>query len=1434
METLRLGMDVGSTTVKVVVVDGEEQCLYKSYERHYSEILKTGIDMLKEVNGLFPGRDFKMVFTGSGGMGLAEKLGMPFVQEVIALTEAIEKYIPQTDVAIELGGEDAKITYLGAGSEQRMNGVCAGGTGAFIDQMAQLLRVEVNELNEMAKKYNTIYPIASRCGVFAKTDVQPLINEGAAVSDIAVSIFQAVVNQTISGLACGRPIKGKVAFLGGPLTFMSELRNRFIDALRLAPEDVIFPDNSQYFVALGTAELAKKETITHKLEAILTDFKEKDLTSENISTLPPLFRDEEDYRVFRERHDRAKVNQVSFEEARPPFFLGVDAGSTTSKMALIDSNGDLVWSFYGSNEGKPLTNIVKQFLNLYKQHPKLKIARSGVTGYGEGLIKAALKIDEGEIETVAHFKAANFFQPGVDFILDIGGQDMKSLQVKDGVITSIMLNEACSSGCGSFIETYANSLSLPVVEFAKMALFAPSPVDLGTRCTVFMNSKIKQAQKDGASVGDISAGVSYSVIKNALYKVIKLKNVNELGERIVVQGGTFYNDAVLRSFELTIGREVIRPDIAGIMGAFGMALISRERYAEEEESTLLGLKDLNKFNYENDMRRCGLCGNNCLLTISSFPTGDYFVSGNRCERGAGIAEEAKNKLPNLYEYTYNRLFNPYHPLDRSIARRGTIGIPRALNIYAHYPLWFTFFTELGFRVELSNRSSKKIYESGMESIPSESMCYPAKITNGHVMNLLKKGVKTIFYPSIPYDIKEEETAENHYNCPIVTSYPEVIENNIDEIRGEDITFIHPFLPIYDQSKMALRLYDSLKQYFDISKREITHALEKAYDELARYKRDIQEKGEDTVSKMREKGQRGIVLAGRPYHVDPEINHGIPEMMTQLGLVVLSEESISKLAEEKDQLRVVNQWVYHSRLYNAAEFVKSEPNIELVQLTSFGCGLDAITTDQVKEILDRHGKIYTLIKIDEINNLGAARIRARSLLAAMNERAKQVQDVERKPVLKTTAFTKEMKDYTLLAPQMSPIHFQFLKEAFRSQGYNLEVLQDISNKGMDLGLQFVNNDACYPTLIVIGQVLEALRSGKYDTGKVAILMTQTGGGCRATNYIALMTKALHDAGYPDIPIIPITASKNLEKSTGFKMTLPFLHRVLMAVIYGDVLMRVYRSTKAYEKEPGSAEALYRNWIEKIDESVYSGKFRQFNTNLQKIIQEFDELPRVDVKKPRVGIVGEILVKFHPFANNQVVDFLEQEGAEVVVPDLLDFFLYSLYSNIFRVDSLAGKKKEKTLATWTINALEVYRRSARNALRKSKHFHEQATIGSLTEGAKPILSLGNSMGEGWFLTGEMVELIDSGVENIVCVQPFGCLPNHITGKGVIKELNKRYRNANIVAVDYDPGASEVNQINRVRLMLSKAYKNLEKEQADQQPVTSAVMSQSPEVEATLSDL
>lgn len=1408
-----LGIDIGSTTIKIIVVDKDGIYLYKNYARHYSELLKTLLLMLCEVDKILPDESFKIMITGSGGLGVSVKLHLPFIQEVIALVEAIEKYIPKTDTAIELGGEDAKITYLGANSEQRMNGVCAGGTGAFIDQMAQLMHVEISELNELAKNYSIIYPIASRCGVFAKTDIQPLINEGAAIEDIAISIFQAVVNQTISGLACGRSIKGKIAFLGGPLTFLSELRNRFIYSLDLKDDEIIFPENSQYFVALGAAEIAaQRNDKIFVLKGILEFLDKDDFKNEKRELLPPLFKDKTDYKIFRKRHEKAKVKKISYKNGIAPFFLGIDAGSTTSKIALIDSTGALVWSYYGSNEGKPLKNTVKYLTNLYSEIPNLKIARSGVTGYGEGLLKVALNIDEAEIETVAHFKAADFFCHGVDFILDIGGQDIKCLKVSEGVIVNIMLNEACSSGCGSFIETYAQSLFIPVKKFAKMAILSQEPVDLGTRCTVFMNSKIKQAQKDGATIEDISAGIAYSVVRNALYKVIKIKNTNDLGKKIVVQGGTFYNDAVLRSFERIIEKEVICPDIAGIMGAFGMALISRERYFKGEKSTLLPKEELNSFKYKNDIKRCDLCGNNCLLTITNFTGDKFFVSGNRCERGSGLVERSKKQLPNLYKYTYERLFNEYHSLDKSQATRGIIGIPRGLNIYAHYPLWHTFFTDLGFRVKLSDRSSKKLYELGMESIPSESLCYPAKIINGHVINLIKKGINVIFYPSIPYDIKEQENAENHYNCPIVTSYPEVIKNNMEEIKDNAINFIHPFLPIYDKKRMVKKLYEIFLPYYpDLTKKEVKVALRKGYIALNRYKEDIQTNGRDALNYIHENKLKGVVLAGRPYHVDPEINHGIPEMMNQLGLAVLSEEAVANIPEEviKDKLRVVNQWVYHSRLYNAAEFVKNEPNIELVQLTSFGCGLDAITSDQVFEILDRYGKIYTLIKIDEINNLGAARIRVRSLLAAMKEREKRdIIPAKRKEIVDTPVFTKEMKGYTLLCPEMSPIHFQFFSQAFKAHGYNLKILHHVSKNAMNLALQYVNNDACYPALIVIGQILEAIKSGKYDTNKIAILMTQTGGGCRATNYIALLKKALIDSGHLNIPIIPVTAVSNLEKSTGFKVSLGFLSRILMAVIYGDVLLRILRATRPYEKEKASTDVLYNYWIGKCKNNIYNGKFKQFNNDVKNMIKDFDELARINIKKPKIGVVGEILVKFHPYANNNIVEFLEKEGSEVIVPDLLDFILYSLYSNIFRSDELAGKEKDKQLGYFMINILEIYRKAARKALRTSKHFTEQATIKSLTECAKPILSLGNISGEGWLLTGEMVELIKSGVNNIVCVQPFACLPNHITGKGIIKELQRRFKFVNIAAIDYDPGISEVNQVNRLKLMLSKAYKNIDK--------------------------
>lgn len=1402
----RLGIDIGSTTVKVAVIDEQHNILFSDYQRHFAKIQETLASLLKKAKDQIGEMTFAPTVTGSGGLAISSYLEIPFCQEVVCVSTALQDYAPHTDVAIELGGEDAKIIYFTNGIDQRMNGVCAGGTGSFIDQMASLLQTDASGLNEYAKNYDTIYPIAARCGVFAKTDIQPLINEGATKENLAASIFQAVVNQTISGLACGKPIRGNVAFLGGPLHFLPELKNAFIRTLHLKDEEVIAPTHSHLFAAVGAA-LNAKDDMTTDFEHLLKQFEKKIELQQEVDRLEPLFASERDYKDFLKEHNRHVVKRGDLSTYKGNCYLGIDAGSTTTKVALAGEDGELLYSYYNNNNGSPLIAVIEALHEIHDQMPDTaKIVCSCSTGYGEHLIKAALNLDYGEVETIAHYYAAAFFDPEVDCILDIGGQDMKCIQINNGVVDNVMLNEACSSGCGSFIETFAKSLNHSVEEFAKVALMAKHPIDLGSRCTVFMNSKVKQAQKEGASVGDISAGLAYSVIKNALYKVIKLTNPEDLGKHIVVQGGTFYNDAVLRSFERISGCHAVRPDIAGIMGAFGSALIARERYEKGYKTSMLSFEDIFALSVETSMTRCKGCTNHCLLTINKFSNGRRYITGNRCERGIGKEPNADH-IPNLYDYKLHRTFD-YEPLSEEEAKRGIIGIPRVLNIYENYPFWYTFFTNLGFRVILSPESSRKIYELGIESIPSESECYPAKLAHGHVMWLIEQGVKDIFYPCIPYEREEMEGTNNHYNCPIVTSYAENIKNNMEELTTKNINFMNPFLALDNEDALKPRLWEELKQHYeDITSDEVDRAVTRAYEELQQVRDDIQNKGEEVLAYLAESGRTGIVLCGRPYHIDPEINHGIPELITSYGIAVLTEDSISHLSKVERPLNVSDQWMYHSRLYAAANYAKANKQLEVIQLNSFGCGLDAVTTDTVKDILTKSGRIYTVLKIDEVNNLGAARIRIRSLISAVRVRKKH--RIQPKPVsaaIKRVEFTKEMaKDYTILVPQMSPIHFAFLEPALRSCGYKAKILPQGGMDDVNTGLKYVNNDACYPSLIVIGQLMNALLSGKYDTNKVALAISQTGGGCRATNYISFIRRALEKAGFGHIPVIGIS-TQGIEKNSGFKFTPSLLNKAVQAIVYGDLFMRVVYRTRPYEKKPGSVNKLHKQWEAKCKRDVAKGNFLTFQKNIKGIIRDFDRIPLKNIKKPRVGVVGEILVKFLPDANNHLVELLEREGAEAVVPDLLDFFMYGFYNSNFKYRYLGKSKSTAIVCNSAIWVVERYRQTLRKELAKSKRFDPPAYIKDLAAYARPFVSIGNQTGEGWFLTGEMIELIHSGAPNIVCTQPFACLPNHVVGKGVIKELRQSFPEANIVAIDYDPGASEVNQINRIKLMLSAAEKNL----------------------------
>lgn len=1597
---LRVGLDIGSTTVKAVVLDQTDALdgvLFSDYRRHHANVRATVAGLLEDIHKELVARDrgdesIRLAITGSGGLALADNLHVPFVQEVIAETRAIDQEYPQADVIIELGGEDAKITYLKPTPEQRMNGSCAGGTGAFIDQMATLLDTDAAGLNDMAKSYETLYPIASRCGVFAKTDLQPLINDGAAKPDLAASIFTAVATQTIAGLASGRPIHGTVIFLGGPLFFMSELREAFHRALEGKVDEFIVPTDAHLYVAFGSALLAGEpdqlEDGVHfearTCEDILENLEDLKNLPANTPTMPPLFPTEAEREAFNERHHREHVHIGTLEGAIGPHFLGIDAGSTTIKATLVNDDREIVWSSYATNEGSPLTaavNIVKKIQNELPQDAW--IARSCATGYGEGLITTGLHLDEGVVETMAHYRGAEMASPGVTAVIDIGGQDMKYLAISDGVIDSIAVNEACSSGCGSFLQTFAQSMGLTIQEFTQAALNSRHPVDLGSRCTVFMNSSVKQAQKEGASMEDIAAGLCYSVVRNALYKVIKLRDSGELGDTVVVQGGTFLNDAVLRAFELLTEREVTRPNIAGLMGAYGAALTARMHYSdvsdgldgEPDDAANTGIKqividgvthtasniisgeDLDHLSMTSERDVCKLCQNHCKLTITTFQDGSRYVTGNRCERG-GDSKKQRSDRPNLYDYKYKRCF-AYRRLTDKKATRGEIGIPRVLNMYENYPFWFTLLTSLGFKVMISGRSSHELFETGIESIASENICYPAKLVHGHVKWLLNKGIKTIFYPCVSYEENLVPDTDNHYNCPVVANYPVVIGANMPELREEGVRYMRPYFNMANHELMIDRIVEEFA-WADVTREEAETAVKAAYAENEVFKHDVQMEGLKALAYMKEHNCRGIVLAGRPYHIDPEVNHGIPETICALGMVVLSEDSICELqpgqklalseflaeGEEdprkknangfrhvgdrkvtKMPLRVTNQWAYHSRLYAAANFVASYPGLELVQLNSFGCGLDAITTDQVSEILADKADVYTMLKIDEVSNLGAAKIRLRSLKAAVEERernhkravaasmptkqdqpgnADAVADAKAKldevkaqlkaaeaelkaaetaaikqagqggfrktgsaaptpgrqimldtvmkanPKLteavkaasrraaengigesregKKTAhnsatmskyanripFGKDMKDYTIVAPQMSPIHFSLVESVIRSGGYKFDILKHASRDDVEIGLKYVNNDACYPAIMVIGQLVNAILEGKYDPDTTALAITQTGGMCRATNYFGLIRKALVDAGYPQIPVIAIS-TQGIEDNPGFKATPSLLHRAVKALVIGDLLMKCLYRVRPYEVTAGSADKLYETWDvivrETLEHHGFSKTARKFigkgylpyQELVKEIVRSFDKLPLKDEpRKVRVGVVGEILVKYQPDANNHVVDVIESQDCEAVVPGIMEFMTTRPYIADWNEHYL-GMGGSKLGYALMRKGLDLYLNPVRKAIGLANgKFSQDLPMPELVKKAGEVTSVGVQAGEGWLLTAEILELIESGCPNVICAQPFACLPNHVTGRGMFGKIRRLHPEANIVSIDYDPGASEANQLNRIKLMISAAKK------------------------------
>ena len=1411
-----LGLDLGSTTVKYVLLDDDGRIVSKDYCRHGAAVYETAVALLQNIAKQYPSTPFFMALAGSASLDVAEGIGAEFEQEVVATSLAIRRLAPETDVAIELGGEDAKIIYLTNGMELRMNEVCAGGTGAFIDQMAALLDTDAAGLNKLAAGFKTLYPIASRCGVFAKTDVVPLLNSGARKEDVAVSILQAVVDQTIGGLACGRPIRGHVAFLGGPLHFLPELKKRFIESLGLTPDNTVHFDDGQYVVAIGAATSAQSDSAprtkprnAHTADDWIALIKSHKAGARRKAVLPALFSTAEEYEQFKVSHNTRTTPQINLEDATGDLWLGVDLGSTTVKGVLIDEKKRIAASWYRSNSGDVLNTLVPKVAELLGKIPQgAHIRGVCTTGYGADLAASVLDTPLHEVETIAHLKAASYLYPDTTYVIDIGGQDMKCMQTRDGLIEGIKLNEACSSGCGAFIQTFAKSLGLTLSDFVHKALFAKTPADLGTRCTVFMNSRVKQAQREGAGIGEIAAGLCYSVIRNALYKVLRLKSPKDLGDHVVVQGGAFINDALLRVLEIELKRPVVRPDISGLMGAFGCALIAQEKTSRENvPSPVFSAKSLSELQVTTRSFHCKGCNNRCMLTMSRFSNGKKFISGNRCDFGARGGNKKKERdLWNLYRWKYENLFSG-DVLPEENAPRGTIGIPRALNMFEHYPFWRAFFNELGFHVLLSPDSNKSIFNSGLTSMPSQSVCFPAKLAHGHIKWLASHGARKIWFPCVPWEQRQFKESDNTFACPVVAGYPEVTRLNAELPEDEQSQILTPFV-LLDDKKVLVR--NVLSCFPSIPVKEIEAAYERGKTALEKWREELQKQGELIFTEALAHGKTVVLLAGRPYHCDPYINHGLADYITSLGVAVVSEDSVAHLAPDPGKLRVVNQWAFHARLYRAAALAASEPLVELVQLTNFGCGIDAITTDQIAEMLAPAGKLYTLLKIDEGDSLGPAKIRLASLLAAVSEKKEPSRKVNqhtaslRETEENETVFTRPMrKTRTILAPQMSPIHFPILEAALNASGFQLKLLPEVSQEAINTGLSVVNNDACYPAIITIGQLIHALKSGQYDPEGTALILAQTCGPCRATNYIALLKRALAESGFLKTPVVSFSGSA-INVQPGFSLTPLSLRRLVIAMLYGDMLQRLYFATKSHEIFEGDADSLLKKWTTRAREVAARNSAREFEQDMKRMVREFASIAQDDREKPRVGIVGEILLKYHPDANRHIAENIMKEGGEPVMTDIADFFMYCLSDYVLKHKLADGKLSKALVSSFLMNRIDSLRKAMREALAGTPYM-PIADFRHLANSVKGIVSLAEQAGEGWLLTAELIDFVRSGVPNVLCLQPFGCLPNHITGKGVIKAVREKFPTSNIMAIDFDAGNSEANVANRIKLFMSIAREN-----------------------------
>lgn len=1403
----RAGLDVGSTTIKLFIIDAQGQIVYKDYQRHHTQIQASLLKMFELVRDTSGNVDLRLAVSGSAGIGLSERFGWSFIQEVVAASEVIKQHYPQVRSLIDIGGEDSKLIFLtpGKAPDIRMNGNCAGGTGAFIDQMAGLLNVSLKELNRLAEDHKHLYPIASRCGVFAKTDIQNLLSRHIPKTDIAASVFHAVAIQTMNALSRGYDISPKVMFIGGPFTFLPYMTEIFKHDLKLNNQDVITTEHPAYLPAWGAAIDADSRTINidQLIEKVSTF---KGVVNQNTKSIKPLFDSEQDFQQWHKRRVQYRVPCTAIKDyPSQQAFLGIDSGSTTSKVCLIGDHQELLFADYRNNDGNPIEAVYQALKKLKTEidtsGKTLNIKHTTITGYGEDLIKAALNAETGVVETIAHFMAARHFNPKVSFVLDIGGQDMKAIFVENGSIQRIELNESCSSGCGSFIETFSRSLNYPVSDFAEMACRAESPADLGTRCTVFMNSKVKQSLREQASIEDIAAGLSISVIKNALYKVLKLKRPDELGKHIVVQGGTFRNLSVHRALEQLSGREVICSDRPEMMGAYGAALTAQTLYdnrqtGQANSPVLTQLESL--LDYSSKSQTCKACVNHCRITRFTFANGRHFYSGNKCEAVFSNKGSSKAKGQNLFQDKLKLLF------DRPSTRKEghlTLGIPRVLNLFENYPFWHSLLTESGFNVQLSPESTMPVYELGSGTVMSDSICFPAKLVHGHIMALAKQEVDRIFYPFAVYESSEFKDADNTYNCPIVSSYADVIRSAINTERRFNIPLDSPVVHFGDTALLRKACWQYLKG-LKVKKKTFLKAFDKALDSQQKYKNELRRRAEAIINYAQSRNELLVVLAGRPYHADPLINHKTPEILEHLGVHIITEDAIpldddSKLGE----LQIRSQWSYPNRIFKAAKWVAAQNDkIQMAQFNSFGCGPDVIALDEASEILAAAGKNNSLIRIDEITATGSVRLRLRSMVESLALRSTEKRPQKQR--LTTAVFEAKDKTRVILAPQFSYIYNYFLPTIFELAGYKLVNLPPPDQHSIDYGLKYTNNEICYPATIIVGDVMKALQSGKYRREDIAIGITQTGGQCRASSYLALIKKGMTAAGFEDIPVVSVsTSGGTLNPQPGFEINwMKILKIVFVAALYADSLQKLYYASIVREVKKGSSKQLLDKYLEAVQFFVREQNVSAIYELLKQAVDEFNQLSINDKIYPKIGIVGEIYVKYNTFGNHHAVDWLVEQGVEVVVPPLLEFFIQGFVNMDSDIKHHLDHRKRSNYLVYFFEHLanRHIRRTQRimAAYRFNQPFHN---LRHIAKRAERILSLANQFGEGWLIPADIAAFADEGVHHVISLQPFGCIANQVIAKGVEKRIKDLYPQMNLLFLDFDSSISEVNVLNRLHFML-----------------------------------